>query len=177
MLRRCFPFLKGDLVSVILHDCNPQHGGPYNTTDKKMHDEDFHAFLDSVKGWTVLESGAIQRSFQFETYRLAYEWVGRVMGYTYLSDKYAKVHWHEKHVDVTLYSARFKGITRREARFAAFMSDHFNLLRKAQQNQRELLAGSEAARQAVVDRPPSPEFAEGIRRSTAATPPGTSHGP
>jgi pterin-4a-carbinolamine dehydratase len=142
MLRRSRFFLKGDLTSVVLHDCNPQHGAPYNNHDRAMRDEEFQAFLSSVKGWTVLESGAIHRTFEFSNYKLAYEWMGRLFAYSYVSDKYPKLHWQGTHVEVTIYSGRFHGITRREARLAAFMNDHFNLLRKAQVAQKEHLEAS-----------------------------------
>ena len=144
MLRRTTNFLKGDLTAIVVHDCNPQHGAPYNNHDRTMRDEEFQAFLKSVKGWTVLESGAIHRTFEFANYKLAYEWMGRLFAYSYTSDKYPKLQWHGTHVEVTIYSGRFHGITKREARLAAFMNDHFNLLRKAQVAQKEHLEASKA---------------------------------
>ena len=39
----------------------------------------------SVKGWTVLDSGAIHRTFEFANYKLAYEWMGRLFAYAYVS--------------------------------------------------------------------------------------------
>lgn len=145
MFRRSLNFFKGDLTAVVLHDCNPQHGAPYNNHDRAMRDEEFQAFLSSVKGWTVLDSGAIHRTFEFSNYKLAYEWMGRLFAYTYVSDKYPKLHWKGTSIEVTVYSGRFHGISRREARLAAFMNDHFNLLRKAFVAQKEHLESSKDA--------------------------------
>jgi pterin-4a-carbinolamine dehydratase len=142
MLRRTVLALKGDMAAVVLHDCNPQHGAPYNNHDRQMRDEEFQAFLLSVKGWTVLDSGAIHRHFVFDNYRMSFEWMGRLFAYGYISDKYAKVHWRKNFVEVTIYSGRFHGITRREARLAAFMNDQFNLLRKAHATQKEMVGVS-----------------------------------
>jgi pterin-4a-carbinolamine dehydratase len=142
MLRRTARLAKSDLTLVVLHDCSPQHGAPYNNHDRQMRDEEFQAFLASVKGWTVLDSGAIHRNFVFDNYRMAFEWMGRLMAYGYIADKYAKVHWQRNYVEVTIYSGRFHGITRREARLAAFMNDQFNLLRKAHVAQKEMVAAS-----------------------------------
>lgn len=142
MFRRSIRLFKGDMAAVVLHDCNPQHGAPYNNHDRAMRDEEFQAFLASVKGWTVLDSGAIHRSFVFDNYRLAYEWMGRLFAYGYVADKYPKLHWKRNYVEVTIYSGRFHGITKREARLAAFMNDQFNLLRKAHNTQMELIGAT-----------------------------------
>ena len=171
MLRRTCRILKGDLASVVLHDCNPQHGAPYNNHDRAMRDEEFHAFLASVKGWTTLDSGAIHRSYDFDNYKLAYEWMGRVFAFAYISDKYPKLHWKDCHVEVTLYSGRFHGISRREARLAAFMNDHFNLLRKAQVSQREQLEATSKLNPFVAE-PEQPLGKAGKRwKGDAATTP------
>ena len=65
MLLRTARFLKTDRVFNILHDCNPQIGAPYDTQDRVMKEDEMQDFLKSVRGWTVLPSGAITRSFQF----------------------------------------------------------------------------------------------------------------
>lgn len=173
MIRRTTRFLKGDLTAVVLHDCNPQHGAPYNNHDRAMRDEEFQAFLTSVKGWTVLDSGAIHRTFEFASYKLAYEWMGRLFAYAYVSDKYPKLHWKGTSIEVTIYSGRFHGITRREARLAAFMNDHFNLLRKAFAAQKEHLESSKEANFFKDGVTPLIKELESRRTaSSSATPPG-----
>ncbi len=145
MLRRALRLLKGDYCHVFIHDGNPQTGAPYNEHDRKMKDEEFEDFLKSVRGWTQLPSGAIEKRFVFDTPRFAYDWMGRVMGFCYLSDKYGKITWFGNVVDVTIYSARFHGLSMREARLAAFMNDQANLIKRADQQRDVLLRRNQVA--------------------------------
>lgn len=135
--------LKGEHAFVFIHDGNPQNGAPYNEHDRRMRDDEFEDFLLSCKGWHVVkETSAITRTFQFDRHALAYEWMGRVMGFAYMADKFPRVVWMGSRVDVTVYSGRFKGLSVREARLAAFMSDQAFLIRTADQQRKQLVHGS-----------------------------------
>lgn len=129
---RCTRWLrKGDFAAVFFHDNNPQNGAPYNEHDRKLRDDELDDFMKSVKGWRRLDNGAITRSFRFDKRAYAYEWMGRVLGFTYLSEKYPKITWQGNAVDVVIYSARFHGLSVKEARVAAFMNDQAFLIKKA----------------------------------------------
>jgi pterin-4a-carbinolamine dehydratase len=152
MLRRCARLLKGEMTVNILHDCNPQWGAPYNTTDRVMKEDEFHDFLASVRGWTVLDSGAITKRFEFPDYMMVYEWMGRVMGFGYTCDRYPRLHWDGTFVTATVYSGHFRGITNREARLAAFMNDQCNLIKRAAEQRDNLFATiTQSAAQAGFD--------------------------
>ena len=139
MLRLSRRLLKGDMTFNVLHDCNPQIGAPYDTQDRVMKEDEIQDFLKSVRGWTVLPSGAITRSYDFDEYMLAYEWMGRVMAFGFTSDKYPRLHWEGTKITATVYSGHFKGLSHKEARLAAFMNDHWNMIRKAGEGREELL--------------------------------------
>jgi pterin-4a-carbinolamine dehydratase len=132
------------MAFAVIHDGNPQHGGPVNSHDRKMKDDEFEDFMRSVKGWTVLESGAMTREFNFAAHHMAYDWMGRTMAFAYNSDRYPKIHWHKDVISATIYSGKFGGITSREARLAAFMSDQFFLIKRAHQQKDYLLSQQDA---------------------------------
>ena len=140
MFRRCRWALKGEFAANVFHDSNPEIGAPYTTDDRKMRDDEFEDFLKSVKGWHLdKRSGAIERTFVFPTPTMAHQFMGRVFAFSYFSDRYARVRWHKDKVYAKLYSGQFNGITKLEARLAAFMSDQYNLLRKATAQQDRFL--------------------------------------
>lgn len=149
MLRRCRLRCKGDMVMNFLHDGNPQYGAPYNTYDRRMREDEFDDFMKSVKGWEVLESGAIRRTFNFADYNLAYDFMGRVLAFGYMADRYPRVHWDKLDVTATIYSGKFKGVSLREARLAAFMNDQWFLIKKANEQRDNLIAAHGAQAEGV----------------------------
>ncbi len=149
--------LKGDFASTFFHDNNPQHGSPYNVTERRMHDDEFQDFLASVTGWTVLENGAIQRVFQFEENSQAYAFMGRLMAFSCVSDKYSQLTWEGTRISARIYSPKFHGLTFQEARLAAFMNDQFHLLRKANAQKKVLSAMVHRSRTEWEDDPTPPE--------------------
>lgn len=74
---------------------------------------------------------AIMKTFRFAEYTEAYQFMGRLWAFCYGSDKYPHVVWKEREITVYLYSPSFKGISKREARVAAFLNDQFNMLKKS----------------------------------------------
>eukprot|EP00672_Neobodo_designis_P020048 CAMPEP_0174831190 /NCGR_PEP_ID=MMETSP1114-20130205/2960_1 /TAXON_ID=312471 /ORGANISM="Neobodo designis, Strain CCAP 1951/1" /LENGTH=160 /DNA_ID=CAMNT_0016065011 /DNA_START=140 /DNA_END=618 /DNA_ORIENTATION=- len=104
-----------------------------------MKEDEFQDFMKSVRGWTVLPSGAITRSYKFADFMLAYEWMGRVLAFGYASTKYPRLKWEGTTISATVYSGHFKGLSHKEARLAAFMNDQANLIRKAGEGREELL--------------------------------------
>ncbi|CAG9570001.1 conserved hypothetical protein [Leishmania major strain Friedlin] len=92
---------------------------------------------------------AIMRTFQFETFREAYLFMGRVWAFCYGSDKYPHVTWEGTALTVYLYSSSFRGLSKREARVAAFLNDQYNMLRKSKWQQRRIVDG--IVRQSAVE--------------------------
>lgn len=74
---------------------------------------------------------AIMKTFTFMDYNDAYLFMGRVWAFCYGCDKYPHVVWKGKEITVFLYSPSFKGLSKREARVAAFLNDQFNMLKKS----------------------------------------------
>lgn len=74
---------------------------------------------------------AITKTFTFHTFNDAYLFMGRLWAFCYGSDKYPHVVWQGCAVTVSLYSPSFKGLSKREARLAAFLNDQFNMLKKS----------------------------------------------
>ncbi|CAD2222921.1 hypothetical protein AGDE_04876 [Angomonas deanei] len=93
---------------------------------------------------------AIMRTFRFESFDDAYLFMGRLWAFCYGSDKYPHVTWDNTEITVYLYSPSFKGLSRREARIAAFLNDQFNMFKKSK-NQREKMMTSVAARTVVEE--------------------------
>lgn len=105
---------------------------------------------------------AIQRTFAFDSFGEAYLFMGRFWAFCYGSDKYPPVTWDGLKVTVFLYSPSFHGLSKREARVAAFLNDQYNMLRKSRWQQGKILEG--VARTAVVE----DLVGEGVRCSLAA---------
>ncbi len=122
-----------------MHDCNPESGGPYSVNDRKMREDEFEDFLKSVKGWERQPSGALSKTFTFPDPMMLYQFMGRLTAFSFYCEKYPKVQVHKNKLTATVYSATFKGITSHEAKLAAFMNDHFNLMTKAQQQRERML--------------------------------------
>ncbi|GET86440.1 hypothetical protein, conserved [Leishmania tarentolae] len=93
---------------------------------------------------------AIMRTFRFETFREAYLFMGRVWAFCYGSDKYPHVTWEGTAITVYLYSPSFRGLSKREARVAAFLNDQYNMLRKSKWQQRRIVDG--IVREAAVEK-------------------------
>lgn len=74
---------------------------------------------------------AIMKTFRFPEYKDAYLFMGRLWAFCYGSDKYPHVVWNHTEITVYLYSPSFKGLSKREARLAAFLNDQFNMFRKS----------------------------------------------
>ena len=145
--------MKGDYGMNVLHHSNPQHGGSYAQMEKKMTDEEVEDFLKSVKGWKHDgDTDMIAKTFKFETFALAYEFMGRLFAFCWHSDKYPPISWQGKHVTIELYSPKFKGISKREARVAAFCNDQFNIQKKSKKQAQKLqeIAG-ESVIKTIVD--------------------------
>ncbi|CBZ24340.1 conserved hypothetical protein [Leishmania mexicana MHOM/GT/2001/U1103] len=84
---------------------------------------------------------AIMRTFHFEAFREAYLFMGRVWAFCYGSDKYPHVTWEGTAITVYLYSPSFRGLSKREARVAAFLNDQYNMIRKSKWQQRRIVDG------------------------------------
>lgn len=131
---------RGDYGFNLFHNSNPQHGGSYARHEKVMNAGEVEDFLASVKGWDHdPETNTIWRSFYFDTFDEAYRFMGRLYAFCYCSDKYPHVTWDNLRIDMHLYSPSFKGISRREARIAAFMNDQYNMLKKAKLQRSKLV--------------------------------------
>lgn len=140
---------RGDFGMNLFHNSNPQHGGSYPRFERRMHDAEFEDFLSSVKGWDHdKDTQCIWRSFYFDTYDDAYLMMGRLYAFCYASDKYPNITWDNKRIDIYLYSPTFKGLSKKEARVAAFMNDQMNMLRKSKHQQSKLL---ELASETIVE--------------------------
>lgn len=84
---------------------------------------------------------AIQRTFRFNSFAEAYLFMGRFWAFCYGSDKYPPVTWDGCEVTVYLYSPSFHGLSKREARVAAFLNDQYNMLKKSRWQQGKILDG------------------------------------
>ena len=133
MFRIARVFLKGDMSWATLHDGNPQWGAPYSQMDRKLRDDEFADFLKSVKGWRVTEEGGLDRTFVFPDHKISYEWIGRVMAFSWWTDKFPTLTITGNECHANIFSGRFQGITHKEARLAAFMGDQAHILRKVVQ--------------------------------------------
>ncbi|RNC53772.1 hypothetical protein TcCL_ESM08860 [Trypanosoma cruzi] len=161
---------KGDYGFNVFHNSNPQHGGSYARHERRMREDEVADFLRSVKGWVPADEAvtaspavegsseaaeeekgptpmtvftgeeAIKREFVFPTFHDAYLFMGRVWAFCYGSDKYPHVTWDGTHITVYLYSPSFRGISKREARLAAFLNDQYNMFRKSKRQQEQLLS-------------------------------------
>ena len=155
--RRC----KGDYGMNTLHHGNPQHGAAYAQMEKKMTDEEIEDFLKSVKGWKHDgETDAIVKTFAFESFPAAYDFMGRLFAFCWFADKYPPIVWSGTNVTIELYSPKFKGISKREARVAAFCNDQFNIQKKSKKQAFKL---QEMARESVI--------AQGMSAAPAQRPP------
>ncbi|ORC86832.1 uncharacterized protein TM35_000251280 [Trypanosoma theileri] len=156
---------KGDYGFNVFHNSNPQHGGSYARHERRMRDDELEDFLKSVKGWVPVDESvarsstskemeegpspltiftgeeALKREFVFSEFRDAYLFMGRFWAFCYGSDKYPHVVWNETHITVYLYSPSFRGISKREARIAAFLNDQYNMFKKSKRQQNQLLSG------------------------------------
>ncbi|KAH9584081.1 Pterin 4 alpha carbinolamine dehydratase [Trypanosoma melophagium] len=156
---------KGDYGFNVFHNSNPQHGGSYARHERRMRDDELEDFLKSVKGWVPVdefvaregtgagvEEGpsaltiftgeeALKREFDFPNFRDAYLFMGRFWAFCYGSDKYPHVVWEGTRITVYLYSPSFRGISKREARIAAFLNDQYNMFKKSKRQQEQLLNG------------------------------------
>ncbi|KAG5488366.1 uncharacterized protein JKF63_07961 [Porcisia hertigi] len=104
---------------------------------------------------------AIMRTFHFETFREAYHFMGRLWAFCYGTDKYPPVTWEGTAITVYLYSASFRGLSKREARVAAFLNDQYNMARKSKWQQRRIV--DEVVRKATVEE----LFGEGVSADLA----------
>lgn len=84
---------------------------------------------------------AIMKTFTFATYEDAYRFMGRLWAFCYAADKYPHVKWEHTSITVYLYSPSFKGLSKREARVAAFLNDQFNMFKKSAKQQQKVLEG------------------------------------
>lgn len=100
---------------------------------------------------STLELGeeAIKRTFTFDSFRDAYLFMGRAWAFCYLTDKYPHVTWDGCDITVYLYSPSFRGLSKREARVAAFLNDQYNMQKKSRVQQSKILNG--VVRQATVE--------------------------
>jgi pterin-4a-carbinolamine dehydratase len=135
---------RGDFGFNHIHSSNPQHGGSYARHERALNEGELEDFLKSVKGWSRdVETNAIWRSVYFETFGEAYRFMGRLYAFCYASDRYPPVTWEGTRIDIQLYSPTFKGLTRSEARIAAFVNDQMNMLKKGNQQRSKLLEVAE----------------------------------
>lgn len=105
---------------------------------------------------------AIMKTFTFIDYNDAYLFMGRVWAFCYGCDKYPHVVWKGKEITVFLYSPSFKGLSKREARVAAFLNDQFNMLKKSGMQREKVKEG-------VVKRATVEEMVgEAVRKSLEA---------
>lgn len=102
---------------------------------------------------------AIMKTFTFTEYKDAYQFMGRLWAFCYGSDKYPHVVWKEKDITVYLYSPSFKGLSKREARVAAFLNDQFNMLKKSAIQREKVKEG--VVRKATVEE----MMGEAVRRA------------
>lgn len=131
---------KGDYGFNNFHNSNPQHGGSYGRHERRLRDDEFEDFLKSVKGWDHdPDTHTIWRSFYFDTFDDAYLYMGKLYAFCYGTDKYPHVTWDNTRIDVSLYSPSFKGLSKREARIAAFMNDHYNIMKKSKLQSSKLI--------------------------------------
>lgn len=153
---------KGDFNSNLFHNSNPEHGGAYDQQERKARDDEIEDFLLSVKGWTHNpNTDAIKKTFVFESFDTAYEFMGRLFAFCWGVDKYTPVTWHGNAITVELYSAHFKGLSKRELKIAAFCNDHFNMIKKSAQQVGMLHERSaQSSVEALVG--------DGVRRATDA---------
>lgn len=92
---------------------------------------------------------ALMRTFRFDSYRDAYLFMGRLWAFCYGCDKYPPVQWEGTMIRVYLFSASFRGISKREARVAAFLNDQYNMLQKAKKQQHRIVA--DVVQESVVE--------------------------
>eukprot|EP00759_Apiculatamorpha_spiralis_P021608 PhF_6_TR26294/c0_g1_i1/m.37692 len=130
MFRSSRRFLKGDMMWTTFHDGNPQWGAPYSSQDRRLRDDEVADFMKSVKGWTLEQNGSISRKFSFPSNEILYEWMGRVLAFAWFTDKYPNTVIKGVTCDVNIYSGKFNGLSHKEARLAAFMSDQSFVLRQ-----------------------------------------------
>eukprot|EP00796_Vickermania_ingenoplastis_P011708 gene11708-8055_t len=92
---------------------------------------------------------AIMKTFSFPTYREAYLFMGRLWAFCYGCDKYPQVIWNHMEITVYLYSPSFKGLSKREARVAAFLNDQYNMFKKSRMQREKVL--KEVVERATVE--------------------------
>ncbi|CCW65241.1 unnamed protein product [Phytomonas sp. EM1] len=97
----------------------------------------------------VFGEEAIKRTFTFLSYHEAYLFMGRVWAFCYGSDKYPHLTWEDRNITVYLYSPSFRGLSRREARVAAFLNDTYNMFKKSRIQQRKIMES--VTKRAVVE--------------------------
>ena len=155
---------RGDFGFNVFHNSNPQHGGAYTRFERRMSDDEFEDFLSSVKGWEAdMDTQAISKKFTFDQFDDAYRFVGRLYAFCYGLDKFPPVKWTDegKSIEVSLYSPTYKGLSKREAKVAAFMNDHYNMLKKAKlQQSRMLEMGKESHVSSLVGKAVEEELAK-----------------
>lgn len=131
---------RGDFGFNHIHSSNPQHGGSYARHDRALSDEEIEDFHKSVKGWSRdADTNAIWRSVYFDTFGEAYRFMGRLYAFCYCSDRYPPITWEGTRIDIQLFSPTFKGLSRSEARVAAFINDQLNMVKKGNQQRNKLL--------------------------------------
>jgi pterin-4a-carbinolamine dehydratase len=108
---------------------------------------------------------AIMRTFTFDNFRDAYLFMGRVWAFCYGSDKYPHLTWEGTSITVYLYSPSFRGLSKREARVAAFLNDQYNMARKSKQQQRRIVDG--IVQNAAVEEMVGHEVAQALARRHA----------
>ncbi|XQJ25203.1 Pterin 4 alpha carbinolamine dehydratase, putative [Leishmania guyanensis] len=120
--------------------------------------------------FSQISEEAITRTFHFEAFREAYLFMGRLWAFCYGSDKCPHVTWEGTAITVYLYSPSFRGLSKREARVAAFLNDQYNMSRKSKWQQRRIMDG--IVREAMVEKLLGEEVATHIaRRQTLRTAP------
>lgn len=104
---------------------------------------------------------AIQRTYHFSTFGEAYLFMGRFWAFCYGTDKYPPVTWDGCNITVYLYSPSFHGLSKREARVAAFLNDQYNMLKRSRSQQERVLDG--VAKKAAIEE----LLGEAVRREMA----------
>ena len=131
---------KGDYLFNLFHNSNPQHGASYTSFDRRMRDDEFDDFLKSVRGWDAdRDAQVISKSFTFESFDEAYKFMGKLCAFCWGADVYPAITWENTEVKMMLYSPHFKGLTKREAKIAAFCNDQVHMAQKLKRQQ-QLLA-------------------------------------
>ncbi|RHW71112.1 pterin 4 alpha carbinolamine dehydratase [Trypanosoma brucei equiperdum] len=106
--------------------------------------------------------GALKRDFDFANFRDAYLFMGRLWAFCYGSDKYPNVTWEGTRITVYIYSPSFRGLSKREARLAAFLNDQYNMFKKSKRQQKVIIDG--VVKRSVIEDMMGECVAEALKR-------------